>query len=104
MASYFLCRVLDSDHNAGNGVGETRVTESTAKTCKEVAGKPFLRYLLDELVGIEDPEIGIVVGHLGDQIVKKIGSEYKRTSLYYVRQTPVLGTGDAVLLPRNFCR
>jgi len=82
------------------GVGR-RLGERTAATPKallEVAGSPFLDYLLDELTRYGCFErVLLLAGHLGDQIAQRYHGKHWRTSIVEVVQEPApLGTAGAL--------
>ncbi len=60
-----------------------------------VAGKPMLAHILDPLVMLEPAEFVFVIGHLGNQIVDYVGTNY-RFKANFVEQKELLGLGYAI--------
>lgn len=87
---------------AGRGERLGPLTDKVPKPLIEVAGRPIIEHILDSLVKVPDVKIGIVVGHLGDQITKMLGSQYRGVGISYIFQKQILGTGHATLLAREF--
>jgi len=87
---------------AGRGERLGPLTDKIPKPLIEVAGRPIIEHILDLLIKLPDAKVGIVVGHLGDQIVKRLGSEYRGIKISYIFQEQILGTGHATLLARKF--
>ncbi|MCX8175861.1 MAG: sugar phosphate nucleotidyltransferase [Candidatus Bathyarchaeota archaeon] len=81
------------------GVGERLqpLTLTKPKPLLPVCGKPLLSYLLDQLKTLKVKEVYIVVGYLGEHIIKFFGnSEKNGLKLKYVWQKDISGTGDAL--------
>jgi NDP-sugar pyrophosphorylase family protein len=79
---------------AGKGVRMLPLTADTPKVLIEVAGKPFLYYLIKNLHAAGITDIYLVVGYLASQVEHFIEDfDIKAKMLYQLEQ---LGTGDAV--------
>ena len=86
-----------------SGVG-TRLrphTYTAPKVLLQVAGKPIIAHILDELVTIGIEEVTFVVGYLGDLIKEYINENYAFQS-NYVHQEKLLGLGHAIWLARGY--
>lgn len=61
-----------------------------------VAGRPFLEYILDQLImgGVSD--IVLSVGYRADSIIDHFGNTYRDVALNYVIENEPLGTGGAI--------
>jgi dTDP-glucose pyrophosphorylase len=87
---------------AGRGERLRPLTDKIPKPLIEVAGRPIIEHILDSMIKLPDAKIVIVVGYLGDQIVKRLGSRYRGVKISYIFQEETLGTGHATLLARKF--
>jgi len=81
------------------GLG-TRLKERTRATPKpllEVAGRPFLDTLLDEVVRHGFTDILLLSGHFGDQVADRYdGRVWRGASIRVLREPEPLGTGGAL--------
>lgn len=82
---------------AGKGVRMMPLTIDKPKVLIQVAGKPFLGYVIENLnkAGFSDKDIYIIVSHHKEQVIKwldELGSEAN-----VIDQGKTLGTGHAVL-------
>src|SRR5690625_4409259 len=73
---------------AGQG---TRMKYILYKVLHPGAGRSMVKYVIDELKGIELDELVTVVGHGAEKVIEEIGNESK-----FVIQKKLLGTGHAV--------
>lgn len=74
---------------AGQG---TRMKSKLPKVLHQLAGKPFLQYVVDTALALAAHQTHVVVGH-GAEVVKERLKEY---SVDWIEQTEQLGTGHAV--------
>jgi glucose-1-phosphate thymidylyltransferase len=75
-------------------------THTVPKALINVAGRPMLAHILDELLKIGVNEAVFVVGHMGDRIREYVESKYK-IKAHYVEQLERKGLGHAVFLTRD---
>jgi len=87
---------------AGRGERLKPLTDRVPKALIEVAGRPIIEHILDSLIKIPDAKVGIVIGYLGDQIIERLGSQYRGIGISYIFQEQTLGSGHATLLARQF--
>src|SRR5215470_5740287 len=66
-----------------------------------VAGKPILAYILDELRSLGVEEIVLVVWHLAEKIEEYVRERYPFKA-HFVRQDEPMGNGHAVYLAREY--
>jgi len=66
------------------------------KSMAPVSGRPFLSYLLDNLVKEEISKVIISVGYLKDHIISYFGYSYDSLKIEYAIETNPLGTGGAI--------
>jgi glucose-1-phosphate thymidylyltransferase len=85
---------------AGVGTRLRPHTHTVPKALINVAGKPMLAHILDELIKIGVTDAVFVVGHMGDQIRDYVDSHY-RLNATYVEQPERKGLGHAVYLTRE---
>jgi len=85
---------------AGKGVRMGQLTQDKPKVLIEIAGKPFLYYVLKNLEAAGINEIGVVVGYKKEKIfefAKEFGFNLK-----FIEQEKLLGTGDAVMRAKEW--
>jgi D-glycero-alpha-D-manno-heptose 1-phosphate guanylyltransferase len=90
---------LDAIILAG-GMG-TRLREVVAdrpKVLADVAGRPFLTRILDQLVATEIASVVLSTGYMAGMIEAQIGTEYRGLPIRYSRENEPLGTGGALRL------
>ena len=88
---------------AGKGLRLQPITNKISKPMIEIAGKPFLEYVITDLVESGFEDICIVIGYLGNQI-RDYFQDGKRwgARIEYVTQKEFKGTADATRYARNF--
>ncbi len=80
----------------GLGSRLKHLTADTPKPMVDVAGRPFLEYLLDNLANQGVADVVLAVSYLKEKIIEHFGSSYRDMALHYsVEETP-LGTGGAI--------
>ena len=82
----------------GLGTRLRKVVSNFPKVMAEINGKPFLYYLLDQLVEVGLERILISTGYLGHLIEEAIGFSYKGLLVDYSREKTPLGTAGALKL------
>ncbi|MGR9108646.1 MAG: nucleotidyltransferase family protein [Gammaproteobacteria bacterium] len=82
----------------GLGTRLRSVVKQQPKVLAEVAGRPFLRYLLDQLADWQIRNVVLCSGYLGDQIEACFGKHYGGLELRYSREDKPLGTAGALRL------
>ncbi len=86
---------------AGFGTRLRPHTYSKPKPLINVAGKPFLGYILEKLAVLNPEEYIFIVGYLGEQIQQYVDSTYRLPSRY-VEQKELLGQAHALWLARDY--
>ena len=66
------------------------------KPMAPIAGRPFLEYVLDGLIGGEVDEIVLAVGYRAESIQDHFGTNYRGLPIRYSVETSALGTGGAI--------
>lgn len=82
----------------GLGTRLRKVVSDRPKVLAEVQGKPFLCYILDQLVNFGINQVIISAGYLADKIISVIGSKYDSLNLNYSKEVNPLGTAGALRL------
>lgn len=86
---------------AGLGTRLRPHTHRTPKALLDVAGKPILAHILDELIVLGIDEVVLVVGHLGERIEAFARERYRGLRLHFVAQGEPRGNGHAVYVARE---
>ena len=90
---------------AGIGTRLQPLTNIVPKVLVNVAGRPMLFHLIDELIKNNKIDtIILIIGYLGDKVIDFIESEYKESSVKFefVEQKKMLGLGHAVYHAAEF--
>ncbi|GBC99293.1 Glucose-1-phosphate thymidylyltransferase 2 [bacterium HR17] len=87
---------------AGKGTRLRPLTDKTPKPLIEVGGRPFLAYVLERFRFAGCDEVLLVIGHLGEQIVRRCGERAFGMQLRYAWQFVPEGTAKALLLAEDF--
>jgi len=85
---------------AGKGARLRPLTHTTPKPLIDLCGKPLIEHVLDVLPPQVD-EIFVVVNHLREQIIERLGDNWNTVPITYVIQEPLTGTAGAVHLLRE---
>ena len=85
---------------AGRGTRLRPHTHTQPKVLMNVAGKPILAYILDDLRALGVDEITFVVGHLADQVEEYVRERYSFRA-HFVHQEEALGNGHAIYVARE---
>lgn len=75
-------------------------THTAPKVMLQVAGKPMLGHILDELKKYDVEEITLVIGHLGDHISEYVTKAYD-FKFNFVTQDELLGLGHAIWITKE---
>ncbi len=86
---------------AGRGKRLRPHTHTQPKVLMNVAGKPILAYILDELQVLGVQEIVLVVGYLAEKIEEYVHERYAFAA-HFVYQDEPMGNGHAVYLARQY--
>lgn len=85
----------------GSRLGD--LTSSIPKPMIAIAGKPFLVFLLGQLLDAGIKRVILSVGYLADRIESYFGSSFESMQIDYVKETKPLGTGGALLNALAVC-
>ena len=86
---------------AGRGKRLRPHTHTQPKVLMNVAGKPILAYILDDLRNLGVEEIVLVVGYLAEKVEEFVRERYPFRA-HFVYQDEPMGNGHAVYLAREY--
>jgi NDP-sugar pyrophosphorylase family protein len=72
------------------------VVADRPKVLAEVAGRPYLSYLLDQLADASITDVVLLTGHRAEQVHDAFGESYRGMRLRYSVEPAPLGTGGAL--------
>ena len=84
---------------AGEGTRLRPHTHTLPKVLVQVAGKPILGHILDQLVAAGIDEVVVIVGYLGDLVEEYVTENFKLKA-HFVEQEERKGLGHAINLAR----
>lgn len=82
----------------GLGTRLLSVVSDRPKILAPVCGKPFIHYLLDQLLGFGFDSVLLLTGYRSEIVQAQLGNQYQSLSLRYSTESKPLGTGGAVRL------
>lgn len=82
----------------GLGTRLRSVVADRPKVLAEINGRPFLTYLLDQIAATEIKRVILCTGHLGEQVKKVFGNQYRELQIAYSQESSPLGTAGALRL------
>lgn len=85
----------------GKGTRLRSVVNDRPKPMADIAGKPFLTYLLDYWLGQGCTHLVLSVGYMGQFIEEYFGDAYQGVPISYSHEESPLGTGGAMLKALN---
>lgn len=83
---------------AGIGTRLRPHTHTVPKALVQVAGKPILGHILDELAPLDIREVVLVTGYMGDRVESYVDDAYPDLDVSYVQQEERKGLGHAIHL------
>lgn len=86
---------------AGFGSRMRPHTHTQPKVLLQVAGKPMLDHIIDDLVDAGVDGVTLVVGYLGDRIEEHVRKHYGHLTLNFVKQEQMLGLGHAIAITKE---
>jgi D-glycero-alpha-D-manno-heptose 1-phosphate guanylyltransferase len=88
----------------GHGTRLQPVVSDRPKVLALVRGRPFLAYLLDQLMSLDISEVVFCSGYMSDKIQECFRDSYGSLRLLYSREEKPLGTGGAIRLAMPYFR
>jgi D-glycero-alpha-D-manno-heptose 1-phosphate guanylyltransferase len=86
----------------GLGTRLRSVVEDRPKVLAEIGGRPFLAYLLGQLLDHDISTVVLCTGYKGEQVRAAFGDTYAKIKLVYSQELSPLGTGGALRLALPF--
>jgi glucose-1-phosphate thymidylyltransferase len=86
---------------AGVGTRLRPHTHTAPKVLLQVAGKPILGHILDQLINLGIKDITFIVGYLGQMVEEYIETCYPMIEAHFVEQEVRQGLGHAIWLTRD---
>lgn len=86
---------------AGVGTRLRPHTHTAPKVLVNVAGKPILGHIVDELVSLGVLDITFIVGYLAEQVVDYVNATWPEVRARFVEQKKREGLGHALWMTRN---
>lgn len=86
---------------AGMGTRLRPHTHTMPKALVQVAGKPILGHILDEIVPLDVRDVVLVTGAMGERVEEYVATAYPSLRPCYVRQEETKGIGHAIWLTRE---
>jgi D-glycero-alpha-D-manno-heptose 1-phosphate guanylyltransferase len=100
--SMSFSRVTAAILAGGLGSRLRKVVSDRPKPLAQVAGRPFMSYLLDQLCGTPVSHVVLCTGYMGDIIASELGTSYGPLTLTYSHEPVALGTAGALRLAVPF--
>lgn len=82
----------------GLGTRLRTVIADRPKALAEIAGRPFIYYLLDQLAEKSIKKVVLCTGYLGEQIREELGDTYRQMDLQYSQENEPRGTAGSLRL------
>jgi glucose-1-phosphate thymidylyltransferase len=86
---------------AGIGTRMRPHTHTQPKVLLQVAGKPMLDHIIDDLRAAGVDGVTLVVGYLGDRIEEHVRKHHGDLTLHFVEQKEMLGLGHAISITKD---
>jgi NDP-sugar pyrophosphorylase family protein len=86
----------------GFGTRLRPIISDRPKALAAVCNRPFILFLLDQLIAADIESAVLCIGYLGEKIKKMLGHKYRSLSLLYSQEREHLGTAGALRLASPF--
>jgi NDP-sugar pyrophosphorylase family protein len=80
----------------GRGTRLRAAVSDRPKVLAEVGNRPFLTFLLDQLIAARAKEVILCTGFMADAVQNELGHKYKSLNIAYSAEPEPLGTGGAL--------
>ncbi len=88
----------------GLGTRLRSVVDDRPKALADVAGRPFLLYLLDGIRKAGFKRVILAIGYKGEMVEDLVGDQYDGLEIDYSREDEPLGTGGALWQALRLCK
>ncbi|MCB1189909.1 MAG: nucleotidyltransferase family protein [Leptospiraceae bacterium] len=88
----------------GKGTRLQSVVADVPKPMADIAGKPFLEYLLTHLAKYSIDNFVLSVGYKYQTVIDYFGDNFQNTPIYYSIEKEALGTGGAIRYSTQFAK
>lgn len=88
----------------GLGTRLRPIVSDRPKVLASVCNRPFLTFLLDQLVSAQAKEVILCTGFMADEVHKEFGQQYKSLNIVYSSEPEPMGTGGALRLALPFIK
>ncbi|MCP5496499.1 MAG: NTP transferase domain-containing protein [Leptospiraceae bacterium] len=88
----------------GKGTRLQSVVADVPKPMADIAGKPFLEYLLTHLAKYSIDNFVLSVGYKYQTVIDYFGDSFQNTPIYYSIEKEALGTGGAIRYSTQFAK
>jgi NDP-sugar pyrophosphorylase family protein len=93
----YTCKSITALILAGGlGLRLRSVVKNLPKVLAPINKRPFLSYLLDQLIAAGCRDVILCTGYLGNKVRDTFGDQYKRITIAYSQEQEPLGTGGAL--------
>ena len=82
----------------GLGTRLRSIVPGRPKVLANILDRPFLAFLLDQLVSADIRDVVLCTGYMADDVYEEIGNAYKSLKLIYSKENFPFGTGGALRL------
>ena len=72
------------------------IVSDRPKVMAVVRGRPFITYIMDQLIEAGFKQVVLCVGYLAEKMIETLGYEYQNLCIKYSQEPHALGTGGAV--------
>jgi D-glycero-alpha-D-manno-heptose 1-phosphate guanylyltransferase len=79
----------------GKGTRLQKVVSDRSKVMAQVKGRPFICYVMDQLIEAGFEKVILCVGYLAETLSDALGCQYRNMSIVYSKENFPLGTGGA---------
>ncbi len=87
----------------GFGTRLAHIVSDVPKPMAPVCSRPFLRFIVDDIISKGVTKIVMAVGHKKESIIEFFGEQYRGVDIIYSPENAPLGTGGAIKQALSYC-